>query len=78
MGVFNGFSDRIKTDASDRRQVSICGQTFLKNRRVEGALIEEGKYHSPILLDRMNGCGCCFLVLVGRLEIGIGFTSRGG
>ena len=42
------FPIRIKTDASDRRQVSICGQTFLKNRRVEGALIEEGKYHSPI------------------------------
>ena len=42
------FPIRIKTDVSDRRQVSICGQTFLKNRRVEGVLIEEGKYHSPI------------------------------
>ncbi|HBO87320.1 MAG TPA: hypothetical protein DD620_01030, partial [Verrucomicrobia bacterium] len=42
------FPIRIMTDASDRRQVSICGQTFMKNRRVEGVLIEEGKYHSPI------------------------------
>ena len=71
------FPIRIKTDASDRRQVSICGQTFLKNRRVEGALIEEGKYHSPIFA----GPNERFRLLFPSCSLGVlksGLGSRAG
>ena len=67
------FPIRIKTDASDRRQVSICGQTFLKNRRVEGALIEEGKYHSPIFAGPNERLRLLFpSCSLGALKSGLG------
>lgn len=67
------FPIRIKTDASDRRQVSICGQTFLKNRRVGGELIEEGMYHSPLFAGPNKRLQFLFpSVSLGALKGGLG------
>ena len=42
------FPIRIKTDKNDRRQVSICGQTFLRNRHIEPERVEKGIYLSDL------------------------------
>ncbi len=42
------FPIRIRTDANDRRQMSICGLTFLRNQVPGLELVEEGKYLSRL------------------------------
>ena len=72
------FPIRVETDESDRRQVSICGYTFLRGRSVGGALVEEGKFQSGLFggpNDRLR------LVLpscsLGVLKEGLGVSVRG-
>lgn len=42
------FPIRIKTDPNDRRQMSICGLTFTRNRIPDLSMVEEGKYFSRL------------------------------
>jgi hypothetical protein len=42
------FPIRIASDKNDRRQVSICGQTFIKNRPIDPAQVEQGAYLSDL------------------------------
>lgn len=42
------FPIRVKTDASDRRQMSVGGLTLLRNRIPDLTLVEEGKYQSKL------------------------------
>lgn len=48
------FPIRILSDEYDRRQISICGHTFLRNKGIGKSLIEDGKYHSPIFAGPNN------------------------
>lgn len=42
------FPIRVKTDASDRKQMSVGGLTFLRNKLPGPSLVEEGKYLSKL------------------------------
>ncbi len=42
------FPIRVKTDPSDRKQMSVGGMTFLRNKPVALSLVEEGKYLSKL------------------------------
>lgn len=42
------FPIRVKTDANDRKQMSVGGLTFLRNKIPELSLVEEGKYLSKL------------------------------
>ena len=42
------FPIRVKTDSSDRRQMSVSGLTFMRNKVPGLSLVEEGKYHSKL------------------------------
>jgi hypothetical protein len=42
------FPIRVKTDPSDRKQMSVGGLTFLRNKPVALNLVEEGKYFSKL------------------------------
>jgi hypothetical protein len=42
------FPIRVKTNSSDRKQMSVSGLTFVRNRIPGASLIEEGKYHSKL------------------------------
>jgi hypothetical protein len=42
------FPIRVKTDANDRRQMSVGGLTFMRNQLPNLDLVEQGKYLSPV------------------------------
>lgn len=42
------FPIRVKTDSNDRKQMSVGGLTFMRNRMPELSLVEEGKYLSKL------------------------------
>ncbi len=42
------FPIRVKTDASDRKQMSVGGMTFMRNKMPGLSLVEEGKYLSKL------------------------------
>jgi len=42
------FPIRVKTDSSDRKQMSVGGLTFMRNKVPELSLVEEGKYLSKL------------------------------
>lgn len=42
------FPIRVRTDSHDRKQMSVSGLTFMRNRIPGLSLVEEGKYHSRI------------------------------
>ncbi len=44
------FPIRVKTDPKDRRQMSVCGLTFLRNRVPGLSLVEDGKYLSKLFM----------------------------
>lgn len=72
------FPIRVETDASDRRQMSICGYTFVRGRSVGGALLEEGTFQSKLFAgpnDRLRlALPSCSL---GVLKEGVGVPVRG-
>lgn len=42
------FPIRVKTDTYDRKQMSVGGMTFMRNRMPGLSLVEEGKFHSKL------------------------------
>ncbi len=42
------FPIRVKTDSYDRRQMSVGGMTFMRNKMPGLSLVEEGKFHSKL------------------------------
>lgn len=42
------FPIRIKTDPYDRKQMSVCGLTFMRNRIPDLSMVEEGKFSSKL------------------------------
>ena len=71
------FPIRIETDKNDRRQVSICGQTFIKNRPIDPEQVEKGAYLSGVFAGPNKARPYLLMSLsLNRLASGVGASLQ--
>lgn len=61
------FPIRVKTDKNDRRQMSVGGLTFMRNKQPGLNLVEEGKYHSKLF----GGPNARFKLSLSAMSLGV-------
>ena len=71
------FPIRIEIDKNDRRQVSICGQTFIKNRPIDPEQVEKGAYLSGVFSGPNKARPYLLMSLsLNRLARGVGTSLQ--
>jgi len=71
------FPIRVKTDANDRKQMSVGGLTFMRNKVPGLSLVEEGKYLSKLFSGPNERIKLSLSTLsLGMHKMGLGMASK--